>query len=627
MSVLMKALHCASIALLLSCSLPFSGSCGIIGPGKYSGIVVFDRWDACHLYSGVYVMEISEKVKEKLRPFAGQAMLVDATEVFQPMNPGDALITKLQVLGPAEEPVRAGFGLPPVLEGLSLKAISNFGAHGAAELIVILSNSGASKRAIDANALAPTLLAKKQGLECLEPSDGPSYAAVTRMTVNLLNSQAARYLCSVNGKGRTVEVSLLPGVAISPEFDLAPGQSIEVPLRFNLSAGEYQFLAGYGGGAYQVRALASNMISFDVDEAGKPHVVGGETTAEPVRTHRVGVVCGKVILPDGSAAADTKVFLWATPMAKSEPRAANMTTTQADGRFRMESVLDGQYALSAVRVSLHSILTGASGDRALADAKVLDLPISTEDCSLQLMIRPQPTYTVRGRTEAADPAGAPRSARLILTSGDAFPYEVKTTIQADGRYEFSDVPPGHYQFFAGWTGSAFDVKADKEVHINIKWPDPKMTQRTGPPMPTEFNETMTILELGFLNKAERTYAETYNKGFARSLDVLGPPPKWYHNTAGHAGLLSKLGTPFLTDEDATHFTEFGYQFSYNAGEPDATGKIAQFAVSARPTQFDTTGKRSFFMDESGVIHARDSDSLATKEDRVVEDVTRSPREH
>src|SRR5882724_5980471 len=135
-----------ALALFIFCALPFIGLCGIRGPGKYSGVVVFDRWDACPLYSGVYVMEISEKVKETLRPFAGQAMLIDAKEVLQPMNPGDGLITKLQVLGPAEGPVGDRFGSQ--LEGLSLKARSNFGAQGGVELIIQLSNIGDSKRAV-----------------------------------------------------------------------------------------------------------------------------------------------------------------------------------------------------------------------------------------------------------------------------------------------------------------------------------------------------------------------------------------------------------------------------------------------------------------------------------------------
>ena len=51
----MKALLVASVGLLLV-ALPSPG--GIIGPGKYNGVVIFDRWGGCHLYAGVFVMEV-----------------------------------------------------------------------------------------------------------------------------------------------------------------------------------------------------------------------------------------------------------------------------------------------------------------------------------------------------------------------------------------------------------------------------------------------------------------------------------------------------------------------------------------------------------------------------------------
>jgi hypothetical protein len=236
------------------------------------------------------------------------------------------------------------------------------------------------------------------------------------------------------------------------------------------------------------------------------------------------------------------------------------------------------------------------------------------------MIRAQPTYTIRGRTEAADPAAKTRTARLILISGDAYPFESTAVIQADGRYEFRDVPPGRYQFFAASTGSAFNVSADiDDLNINITWPQQTSAKTSSPPMPAEFNEAMIVSQLGVLDQAERDYAKTYGKGLAKNLDVLGPPPKWYHETADRAGLLSNLGSPFVTDEDATHFTEFGYQFTYSAGDSDADGKITQYTISARPTEFGKTGERNFFMDESGVIHARNSDSPAAKDDPVVND--------
>lgn len=73
---------------------------GLRGPGKYCGVVVFDRWGTCFLLSGPYITYISEAVKDELRPFEGKAMQVDASDVFQPMNPGDALIRNIKSLVP-----------------------------------------------------------------------------------------------------------------------------------------------------------------------------------------------------------------------------------------------------------------------------------------------------------------------------------------------------------------------------------------------------------------------------------------------------------------------------------------------------------------------------------------------
>jgi hypothetical protein len=44
------------------------------GPGKNSGLVVFDRWGGSILYSGIYVMYVSESTKEKLREHIGKSI-------------------------------------------------------------------------------------------------------------------------------------------------------------------------------------------------------------------------------------------------------------------------------------------------------------------------------------------------------------------------------------------------------------------------------------------------------------------------------------------------------------------------------------------------------------------------
>jgi len=192
----MKTFPGVSIALLLA-TMPSSG--GIPGPGKYNGVVIFDRWGGCHLYTGVFEMEISEKVKESLRPYSGKAVLIDAREVYRPMNPGDGLITKLKVLGPAEN-TEPHNGPRPVVDGFSLLAILDFSQRGPDELIVELRNNTNSRRGVDTYSLGPTLLTKMQSSACMTPADGPSYPILTRWSVSLMQQVPQQVACQVSGK-------------------------------------------------------------------------------------------------------------------------------------------------------------------------------------------------------------------------------------------------------------------------------------------------------------------------------------------------------------------------------------------------------------------------------------------
>src|SRR5579862_6669903 len=90
---------------------------GIRPAGKYNGVVLYDRWNNCYLFSGVYLMYVSDFVKEALRPFNGRSMEIDAKEVAQPMNPGDGLITKFVVVGESRENNRT-----PPISGIELRA-------------------------------------------------------------------------------------------------------------------------------------------------------------------------------------------------------------------------------------------------------------------------------------------------------------------------------------------------------------------------------------------------------------------------------------------------------------------------------------------------------------------------
>jgi hypothetical protein len=91
---------CVVLICALACSFILTAQAGIRGPGKYCGVIVFDRWDTCFLLSGHFITYVSNAVKNPLRPYKGTAMQVDASDVFQPMNPGDALIRKYEIIGP-----------------------------------------------------------------------------------------------------------------------------------------------------------------------------------------------------------------------------------------------------------------------------------------------------------------------------------------------------------------------------------------------------------------------------------------------------------------------------------------------------------------------------------------------
>lgn len=85
---------------------------GLRTEGRYSGYVHFDRWGACTLYSGVYVMYISEQVKDDLRPWGGQCITLNATKVSQPGNPGDGQIRQFKEVRPAGPVPGAGWLKP-----------------------------------------------------------------------------------------------------------------------------------------------------------------------------------------------------------------------------------------------------------------------------------------------------------------------------------------------------------------------------------------------------------------------------------------------------------------------------------------------------------------------------------
>jgi hypothetical protein len=258
--------------ILIALLVAVSGSllivhAGLRGPGKYSGVVIFDRWDTCLLLSGNYITYVSEEVKEHLRPYKNQAIQVDAFEVFQAMNPGDALIRRYKIIGPA--PLASQ---EPSIEGVRITVKSDFDRDHAIAFLITIENSANSPIQIETNAIGPTLLGLEPTVSgkrytCLSPSDGKSTAWITRATLLTSSSVSCSY---DNHLVVSASSSIDPSSKLAERFNLNSGESKQTRLVFKLPAGPYQFLVGYGGGVHEGRSLAGNAISFHVDSDGTP---------------------------------------------------------------------------------------------------------------------------------------------------------------------------------------------------------------------------------------------------------------------------------------------------------------------------------------------------------------------
>ena len=249
------------VCMLLICALAsgfiITAHAGLRGPGKYCGVIVFDRWDTCFLLSGHVITYISDGVKNELRPYRGKAMQLDALEVSQPRNPGDALVRKYQIIGPAPDNHST-----VVLDGLELVAQSDFGPQGTATFLIELRNTGNAPVKVNSSEFGPTLLGlSPKGPFCA--SDGKSEAWFTR--VNLVNSSSWE---SGGGSVKYSSYIIAPKSRPPERFQLEPGQSMKVRVTFKVPPGQYQFIVGYGGGVHEEKSVASNAISFDLNDAG-----------------------------------------------------------------------------------------------------------------------------------------------------------------------------------------------------------------------------------------------------------------------------------------------------------------------------------------------------------------------
>lgn len=214
-----------AICLLMSVALSSRVvKAGIRAPGKYSGVVIFDRWGGCILLSGSYLMYISETIKDQRRQYERQTIEIDAIEVHQPINPGDGLIRRLSILGPAES---TDTGL--TIEDIHLDAEPTT-INGRLAVELTITNEGDMPARINSSQLGLLLLTQKME-GTLTPADGPSMALITR--TNVFTGKGSSELGTGN-KMYSYSYVIADDARLPRLFDLPPHESRSTQIAFEL---------------------------------------------------------------------------------------------------------------------------------------------------------------------------------------------------------------------------------------------------------------------------------------------------------------------------------------------------------------------------------------------------------
>lgn len=279
-------------ALLASVLIASAGRAEQLFPGKYTGTVIFDRWDACILYSGLYFLYVSESQKEKLRPFAGQPVSIDATKIRQNSNPGDTCVEELECLGP-----------PPASQyrekdkALKVRSRVFAGDAGKPVLAVTLENTGDQSIPISGDEIAPLILkrawpdskyywgpihhplADRRPLSItlssfLKSWPRPQYykvadgdSLVVQSSNSLLSMQEQSHDRRMPRNEDWPDYWIDKEFFLPARFELLPGEKRTVEVQLYLPSGEYDLLTGYGD-AFRTVATTSNLVAFDVKERG-----------------------------------------------------------------------------------------------------------------------------------------------------------------------------------------------------------------------------------------------------------------------------------------------------------------------------------------------------------------------
>jgi type IV pilus assembly protein PilA len=121
------------------------------------------------------------------------------------------------------------------------------------------------------------------------------------------------------------------------------------------------------------------------------------------------------------------------------------------------------------------------------------------------------------------------------------------------------------------------------------------------------NEASAVASLRTYNTSIVAYQTTYNTAPTTSFAQLGPATTPSSAAADLVDNLLGIAAP----------TKSGYKFKYTAGTASANGIVSTYTINADPSVQNSTGQRTFFTDQSGVIRQRTDGTAAAATDTPI----------
>jgi prepilin-type N-terminal cleavage/methylation domain-containing protein len=121
------------------------------------------------------------------------------------------------------------------------------------------------------------------------------------------------------------------------------------------------------------------------------------------------------------------------------------------------------------------------------------------------------------------------------------------------------------------------------------------------------NESAAVAALRTINVAEATFASTYNSGYSEDLRRLAAPGSGSASVTAADLLDPVLSANAPGSTGPNSFVRKGYVFPYTpTGNSTTFGWIFQYQVNADPQTRNSTGRRSYYSDQSSIVRANAS---------------------